>query len=62
MKREDIKPGQIVSVWGRFDPEEKPEVLSVKPNGVWVMRAVKTLTGSKKITKERLPFHAIALA
>lgn len=61
MKREDIKPGQIVSVWGRFDPEELPEVLSVKKNGAWIMRSIKTLTG-KKVQRERVPFHALAPA
>ena len=55
-----LQPGQKVSVWGRFDKEEAPEVLSVKANGVWVSRSERDMLGRIKITKQRVPLHAVS--
>ena len=59
VKTEQFQPGDKVSVWGRFDPEESPEVLSVKKNGIMVMWKEYTITGKMIIAKARYPAHAL---
>lgn len=55
----DLQPGQRVSIWGRYDEQEDPEVLRVSRNGVWVLVMRETGAGRRFVARERYPRRAL---
>ena len=60
MAKENFQPGMKVVVWGKYDPVEAPQILSVRKNGIWITRSERDLLGRIKITKQRVPLHAVS--